>query len=94
MGLRFATEYNGYHPYFYAGVNYDVISPKNNTVVNLANGTSYTVEGKRLPRTEYAVNFGVTKNVMEDLSVGAFYMGAYRKDYQEHTGFVKVKYDF
>ncbi|MBQ4471722.1 MAG: autotransporter domain-containing protein [Alphaproteobacteria bacterium] len=94
MGLRFATEYNGYHPYFYAGVNYDVISPKNNTVVSLVNGTNYMVEGQRLPRTEYALNFGVTKDVTEDLTIGAFYMGAYRKDYQEHTGFIKARYDF
>ena len=94
MGLRYATEYQNFHPYIYAGVNYDLISPDNNTVVNLANGASYTVVGKKLPRLEYALNFGVTKEVMENLTLGISYMGAYRKNYQEHTGFVKAKYDF
>ena len=63
-------------------------------MVRLGNGASYVVDGRRLSRLEYELNAGINARLTDNVTVGASYMGAYRKDYQEHTGLIKFKYDF
>ncbi len=93
-GARFVANYGMFTPNMYVGVNYDVVAPKDDTVVNLANGASYTVVGKRLPRLECELDVGVNAHINENMTVGISYMGAYRRHYQEHTGMVGLRYDF
>ena len=93
-GAHFVHEYGIFYPDVHVGVTYDVVSAKDDTIVRLGNNTTYRVEGKRLPRLGYELNVGVNAHVMEDLIIGLHYEGSYRKDYQEHTGMMTMKYDF
>lgn len=93
-GVRFVKDCGIFSPNIYFGMTYDIRSAKPNTVVNLANDTSYTVIGKRLSRWGYELDVGVNARVTDDLSIGADYMGTYREKYQEHTGMIKLKYNF
>ena len=44
--------------------------------------------------TSVCILMSVLTRLTDNVTVGASYMGAYRKDYQEHTGLIKFKYDF
>ena len=93
-GIRLAKDYGIYRPDVYFGLAYDVTTPKNNTLVNLTNGTNYVVKGKRLSRMEYELNLGLNAHLTDKTTIGASYMGAYRNGYQEHTLIFRFKYDF
>ncbi|MBR2137296.1 MAG: autotransporter outer membrane beta-barrel domain-containing protein [Alphaproteobacteria bacterium] len=60
----------------------------------MANGASYTVHGKRLPRFGVEFNAGLTAELTDRLSANVNYLGAYRDDYQDHTGLIGLKYIF
>ena len=93
-GVRFMKEYGRFMADIYMGLGYDITKPKNNTYVSLNNGTHYIVEGKNLSRFEYELNLGLQTYITDRMLVGATYMGAYRKNYQEHTGIIRLKYSF
>ena len=93
-GAHFKKVYGKFSPDLYLGLTYDIAGGKEDTVVNLSNGTRYTVEGKRLPRLGYELNFGLNAHLTDSISVGASYIGAYRENYREHTGMLMFKYDF
>lgn len=93
-GVRFMQEYGILMSDIYLGVGYDITRPKNDTFVDLSNGTHYIVEGKPLSRFEYELNVGMQTRLTDKTTLGASYMGAYRRHYQEHTGIVRFKYDF
>ena len=93
-GVRFVRSFGSFRPDVYLGLTYDVMTNKNNTLVNLTNGTGYTVEGKRMPRLGYELNAGISATVADNVEIGVSYMGAYKEKYQEHTGMLKLKYSF
>ncbi len=93
-GVHFVTNYGMFYPDIHAGVTYDVINSKENTLVNLSNNTSYTVEGRKLPRLGYEFDIGVNAHITDNMIIGAIYTGSYRNHYQEHTGSLKFKYGF
>ena len=78
----------------YGQSDYDETTPQDNTLVNLINGSNYVVKGKRLSRMEYELNIGLNAHLTDNVTLGASYMGAYRNKYQEHTGIIRLKYDF
>ena len=78
----------------YVGLTYDIHSDKGNTTVNLANGSSYTVPGKRLNKLGYETSIGVEAKITDNISASVSYIGAYRDSYQEHTGMFNIKYSF
>ena len=83
-----------FRPEAYVGVTYDLVSDRDNAVVNLANGASYTVYGKRLNRFGVEAGVGLTAELTDKLSANINYMGGFRKDYQNHTGMIGLKYAF
>ena len=98
-GVRLAKEYtlacgHSIKPEAYLGVSYDLKSDRDNAVVGVANGASYTVHGKRLPRFGVEFNAGLTAELTDRLSANVNYLGAYRDDYQDHTGLIGLKYSF
>lgn len=98
-GVKFAKDLYGigcnlFRPEAYLGVTYDLVSDRDNAVVNLSNGSQYTVHGKRLPRLGVEAGAGLTAHVTDNLSANINYIGGFRKDYKEHTGLVGLKYQF
>lgn len=73
---------------------YDLISDKENAVVSLSNGSGYVVNGQRLNRFGIETGAGVTVFLTPEVESSVGYEGKFRKDYQDHTGYVGAKYKF
>lgn len=73
---------------------YDLLNDKVNSVVTLANGSAYSVNGKSLNRFGMEFGAGVTAEVDDNVELSLGYEGKFREDYQDHTGLVNVKYKF
>ncbi len=93
-GIRMKKDFGRFRPEAYVGLTYDIHSDKGNTTVNLANGSSYTVPGKRLNKLGYETSIGVEAKITDNISASVSYIGAYRDSYQEHTGMFNIKYNF
>lgn len=98
-GVRVAKEYtmpcgHSLRPEAYIGVSYDLISDRDNAVVGVANGTSYKVHGKRMARFGVETQMGLAVDLSDRLSANINYIGGYRKDFQDHTGLIGLKYSF
>jgi outer membrane autotransporter protein len=75
-------------------MTYDLANDKSNSVVSLANGSAYTVEGDALDRFGIEAGLGVTADIRDNLSVSAGYEGKFRDHYEDHTGLLSAKYKF
>lgn len=73
---------------------YDLMNDDVNSVVTLANGSAYAVEGDALDRFGMEFGAGVTTEVNDDVEFALGYEGKFREDYQDHTGLVNLKYKF
>lgn len=93
-GVRMAKDFGQFRPEAYLGITYDLSSDKGNTTVNLANGSSYTVQGKRLDKLGYEASLSFAASLNENITASVSYLGAYRDNYREHTGMFNVKYNF
>ena len=93
-GVRMTKDFGRFRPEAYIGLTYDISNDRGNTTVNLANGSSYTVPGKRLNKLGYETSIGLETKLDDHLSVSVSYIGAYRDNYQEHTGMFNLKYNF
>lgn len=73
---------------------YDLENDSVNSVVTLANGSTYQVNGEALDR--FGVEFGaaVTAEVNDNVELSLGYEGKFRKDYQDHAGLINAKYKF
>ncbi len=72
---------------------YDLMNDKGGSVVSLANGSSYTVEGETLERFGIEAGIGLTMRTGE-IDTSLSYEGRFKKDYTDHTGMIKMKYNF
>ncbi|MBO5284749.1 MAG: autotransporter domain-containing protein, partial [Alphaproteobacteria bacterium] len=73
---------------------YDLINDDVNSVVTLANGSAYQVNGKSLDRFGMEFGVGVTAEVNDQVELSLGYEGKFREDYQDHTGLLNAKYRF
>jgi outer membrane autotransporter protein len=73
---------------------YDVISDSDDAVVSLPNGTSYTVDGKSMPRFGVEIGIGSTVVLNDNTEIGVGYEAKFRKHYQDHSGWIDFKYAF
>ena len=73
---------------------YDLINDDANSVVTLANGSAYMVDGDALDRFGMEFGAGVTAEVNDNVEFSLGYEGKFREDYQDHTGLVNLKYKF
>ena len=73
---------------------YDLMNDDVNSVVTLANGSAYAVEGEALDRFGMEFGAGVTAEVNDNVELSLGYEGKFRQDYQDHTGLLNVKYKF
>ena len=73
---------------------YDLFNDDVNSVVTLANGSAYIVEGEALDRFGMEFGAGVTTEVNDNVEFALGYEGKFREDYQDHTGLINLKYKF
>ena len=73
---------------------YDLFNDDVNSVVTLANGSAYAVEGEALDRFGMEFGAGVTAEVNDNVELSLGYEGKFREDYQDHTGLINTKYKF
>lgn len=73
---------------------YDLFNDDVNSVVTLANGSAYAVEGEALDRFGMELGAGVTAEVNDKVELSLGYEGKFREDYQDHTGLINAKYKF
>ena len=74
------------------GLTYDVVSDNNTADVNIGN-VSYRIEGERLERLGAEAGLGLEATV-DNWTLSLGYDLGLRKDYQSHTGMLKLKYEF
>lgn len=75
-------------------VTYDLMSDKENSVVSLANGSGYVVDGQRLKRLSLEVGAGIAADLNENLEIGLSYEGKFRDNYTDNTGLIEARYKF
>ena len=73
---------------------YDLFNDDVNSVVTLANGSAYAVEGEALDRFGMEFGAGVTAELNSQVELSLGYEGKFREDYQDHTGLINAKYKF
>ena len=73
---------------------YDLMNDDVNSVVTLANGSAYAVEGEALDRFGMEFGAGVTAEINDNVELSLGYEGKFRQDYQDHTGLINAKYKF
>ncbi len=77
-----------------AAVTYDFVRDKASTVMTLANGSVLATEGSALKRLGGEFAAGFTSEIADNLELGIFWEGKFRKDYTDNTGMIHVKYNF
>ena len=75
-------------------MTYDLTNDDANSVVTLANGAAYSVEGEALDRFGVEVGASLTADVNDDVEMSVGYEGRFRKDYTDHSGLLNAKYKF
>ena len=95
LSKAFAAD-NGmiFKPELRLAATYDLKNDKSNTLVTLANGTSYSVQGTALKRFGVEVGAGVTADLSDNVELSMGYEGRFRSHYQDHTGLINAKYKF
>ena len=73
---------------------YDLFNDDVNSVVTLANGSTYAVEGEALDRFGMEFGAGVTAEVNDNVELSLGYEGKFREDYEDHTGLINARYKF
>ena len=95
LSKAFAAD-NGmiFKPELRLAATYDLKNDKGNTLVTLANGTSYSVQNTSLKRFGVEVGAGVTADLSDNVELSMGYEGRFRSHYQDHTGLINAKYKF
>lgn len=75
-------------------VQKELDNKENPSIVTLANGSAYAVEGEALDRFGMEFGAGVTAEVNDNIELSLGYEGKFRQDCQDHTGLLNVKYKF
>ncbi len=73
---------------------YDLFNDDVNSVVTLANGSAYAVDGEALDRFGMEFGAGVTAEVNDNVELSLGYEGKFRDNYEDHTGLINAKYKF
>jgi len=75
-------------------MTYDVKEADNKSTVLLPNGSSYIMNGQNLKRFGIEVGAGLTAEVNDNVEMSLGYEGGFRKDYQNHSVLMNLKYRF
>lgn len=75
-------------------LTYDMFNDAGGSVVTLANGAAYRVDGEALDRFGVELGAGLTAEVNDNVELSLRYEGQFRDDYTDHTGLLNAKYKF
>lgn len=75
-------------------VTYDLLNENNNTLVYLPNGAAYETQTRHLNRIGFELGGAFHLNFLETTDISLGYEGRFRKDYQDHSGILDIKYNF
>ena len=75
-------------------MTYDMFNDDSSSVVTLANGSAYTVNGQALDRFGVEAGVGLTADVNDNVELSLGYEGRFRDHYEDHTGLFNAKYKF
>ena len=75
-------------------MTYDLVDADNNSMITLANGATYRVEGETMDRFGVEVDVGVAAEVTDNFEFALTYSGNFRGDFQNHAGLINAKYKF
>lgn len=76
------------------GVTYDFARDDNRSVVTLANGSAFSVEGEALNRFGSEVEAGLHFLMGPGFDLSLSYEGKFRSHYTDHTGVLNARYQF
>lgn len=96
-GIKYSADINfdnmTINPTVSIAATYDLMADDGVANVNIINGTSYQIISEKLNR--FGVEAGLGLNTQFDnIDLGVEYLGNYRKDFNSHSGILKVKYNF
>ena len=94
VGVKGVLDLGSIRPTAGLSVGYDVVSDDAIATNTLANGASYTVNGEALERLSTTFTTGVEADVGERTTVKLEYSGTFRKEYQDHSGMLKLEVKF
>lgn len=82
-----------FRPEISVRATYDLLNDKDTSIVRLANGSGYVVQGDTLER--FGMEAGAKLGMMiGNVELSLDYEGRFKKDYTDHTGLVNLKYNF
>ena len=73
---------------------YDLVNDDTSSIVTLANGSAYAVNGEALDKFGIEFGFGITAEINDEIEFSVGYEGKFREDYRDHTGMLNAKYKF
>lgn len=82
------------YPDLKAAVTYDFIQDELESVVALPNDLAYRVKEERLDKLGVEVGAELGIKIAKTVDISLSYLGMFRKDYKDHTGFLNLKYHF
>ena len=89
-----AGAYDYITPEFKLALTYDLARPSNSYSMKMANNTIVNTKADRMERFGIETALGATANINDKVEIYVGYEGAFRKDYQNHTGIINAKYHF
>ncbi len=75
-------------------LTYDLTEAEDTSVISLANGSSYAVEGENLDRLGFEFGAGVSADINDKWELSVGYEGKFREDYKDHSALLNAKYKF
>ena len=93
-GFKVGVDLKWIRPLAGVMVGYDIISDDITSVNTLANGATYSVEGKALDRLSTTVVAGFAADLSDNSTLKLEYLGNYRKEYIDHSGMIRLEHKF
>ncbi len=93
-GFKVGADLGWIRPLAGVMVGYDVITDDVASVNTLANGATYTINGKALDRLSTTVVAGFGMDIGENATLKLEYNGNYRKEYLDHSGIIRLETNF
>ena len=93
-GFKVGADLGWVRPLAGVMVGYDVITDDISSVNTLANGATYTINGKALDRLSTTVVAGFGMDIGENATLKLEYNGNYRKEYLDHSGMLRLEWRF
>ena len=94
VGFKVGADLGWIRPLAGVMVGYDVITDDVTSVNTLANGATYTINGKALDRLSTTVVAGFGADLGKNSTIKLEYSGNYRKEYLDHSGMIRLETKF